>query len=100
MSKDRERILARIEREEKYLSKQEVGTEEYKASLCRLNELETQLAGLKDSKAKNVIETAKVVAGVAMPLIGYVAIIAAEKELTFAGALRDVTKCFLPKKMF
>lgn len=109
-------VFEQIERERSYLEKQEVGTDEYGASLNRLISLEEKLAELehfesesvrkdeqmndekKDKKVKNIIEGCKVVAGVVLPLVGLVCITATEKDTTFTGALRDYTRLFIPKK--
>ena len=110
-------LMEQIEREGKYLAEQEVGTDEYKASMTRLITLEEKLADLekfesesvrkdaqmKDEKrdrfVKNFIDGAKfVIGGVVIPVVGLVCITAAEKEITFTGALREYTKFFIPKK--
>ena len=110
-------VLKQIEREQGYLENQEVGTDEYGASLSRLINLEEKLADLehfefeaarkdeqtknekKDRFVNNVIEGCKfVIGGVVIPVVGLVWITATEKDTTFTGALRDYTRMFIPKK--
>lgn len=100
-------VLELIEEERKHLKEQEIGTDEYDASLKRLVTLEGKLAELeqlekedKDKKVKNIIEVVKVGCGVVIPLIGLVCITASEKEITFTGALKEYTRLFIPKKLF
>lgn len=106
-----------INREHAYLRDQEVGSDEYNASLKRLGELESKLFDLiqleiesaakeqqmkdekRDRKFRTAIEIAKTASGVIMPLVGLVGIMAFEKEQTFTSALRDYVKCFVPKKV-
>lgn len=90
-------LAEQYERERAYLANQEVGSEEYNASLRRLMELETHLTERKSKVTTALIETGKVAANVALPLIGLVWITANERDITFTGALRDYTKYFLPK---
>lgn len=103
-------LKALIDREKKYCDTLEEGSEEYVSSTKRLIDLEKELSNIKKNEAEvdiaresrkngNIIEWAKIGANVVLPLIGFVAIVAAEKEITFTGALRDITKSFLPKKM-
>lgn len=99
-----------IEREKAFLSEQEVGTDEYVASLNRLTKLEQQLVEIQkhkdtvsEGKKNRILGAIGAVAKVAIvdigiPVVGLIAITAAEKEITFTGALRDYTKLFLPKK--
>lgn len=107
-----------IEREHAYLIDQAVGSEEYNASMQRLNTLEDKLVDLehyeadairkdkqaeeekKDRRIRNSIEITKVATGVALPLIGLVAITAFEKDDTFTSALKGYVNCFIPKKLF
>ena len=100
------RLMELIEREKSHLAKQEVGSEEYCASLRRLMDLEKQLAELevnehdkKDKVVRNIYEGVKTASGIAIPLIGLVWITATEKETTFTGVLKEYTRYFLPKKM-
>ena len=99
-----------IERERRYLDQLKIGSDEYVSTMNRLMELEKLLSEIEKNEAEMdqaqksrrmgvILEWAKIGANVALPLIGYVAIVAAEKDITFTGALRDVTKCFLPKKI-
>ena len=53
----------------------------------------------KDRKIKNIFEGIKLASGVIVPMIGLVAITAAEKEITFCGALRGYVNLFIPKKL-
>lgn len=88
------------ERENAYLAEQEVGSEEYKASLQRLMAIKEAMnnPGNKKWIVETSIEGVKVVSGVVLPLIGLVWITATEKDVTFTGALREYTKYFFPKK--
>lgn len=106
-----------IKRERSYLHEQEVGSEEYNASLKRLSDLEGKLFDLekfesetakkdeqtkdekKDKLIRNVFEGVKIVSGVVTPFIGLIWITAVEKEITFVGALKGYTNLFIPKKM-
>ena len=105
-----------MEREHDYLRDQEVGSDEYNASMKRLGELEVKFFDLlklelesadkkkqiaedrKDRRTKNIIEVVKTASGILMPVVGLVGIMAFEKEQTFTSALRDYVKYFLPKK--
>ena len=91
-------LMEQIERERTYLAGLETGSNEYADSQARLLELEKQLAEQEDTLVRTIIEISKVTIGFATPIIGLVWITAAEKDITFTGALRDYTKCFLPKK--
>lgn len=99
-----------IERERRYIDTLNTGSDEYVKSMERLMDLEKLLSEIEKNEAEMdqaqksrligvILESAKIATNVALPLIGYVAIVAAEKDITFTGALRDVTKCFLPKKI-
>lgn len=96
-------LLELVEREKSYLLRQKVGSEEYDASLKRLMSLEKQVSDLegahKDWVSRTILESIKVGGSVILPLVGLVWITAAEKEITFTGALREYTKYFMPKKM-
>lgn len=111
-------LFERIAREQAYLSKQEIGTEEYVASTNRLNTLLDKLADLekfeveterKDEQAKAekkdkvigyVLEGAKIVGGIFVTAAGLIYITANEKEITYTGEARNFIKTFLPKKLF
>lgn len=99
MNKKKNLLMECIERENAYLADQEVGSEEYKASLKRLMDLEKQMSESpkNDRVIRNVIEAVKVGGSIVLPIIGLVCITATEKEYTFTGALKDYTKLFLPK---
>ena len=96
-------LLELVEREKSYLLRQKVGSEEYDASLKRLMSLEKQVSDLegahKDWVSRTILESIKVGGSVILPLVGLVWITAAEKEITFTGALREYTKYFMPKKI-
>lgn len=103
-------LLTLIEREKKHCDSLIIGSAEYVESFGRLMQLESLLAELekaeheknvakKERIVNTILECLKIGSNIGLPLIGYVAIISAEKEITFTGALRDVTKCFLPKRM-
>ena len=105
-----------IKREHDFMCEQQVGSDEYNASMKRLGELENKLFDLvklesesadkekqltdagKDRKIKYIFEGIKVASGVIVPFVGLVGIMAFEKEQTFTSALRDYVKCFVPKK--
>lgn len=91
-------LMEQIEREREYLAAQTTGSEEYIASQQRLASLLKQLSDIDDQAYRFVEGTLRIVNAFAMPLIGLVWITASEKEITFTGALRDYTKCFLPGK--
>ena len=87
------------ERENAYLAEQEVGSEEYKASLSRLMAIREAMNNPnKRWIVETTLEGVKVASGVILPLIGLVWITATEKDITFTGALREYTKYFFPKK--
>lgn len=106
-----------IEREHNFMCDQEVGSDEYNASMKRLGELENKLFDLmklesesadknkqmidekKDRKIKYILEGVKTASGIIVPFVGLVGIMAFEKEQTFTSALRDYVKCFVPKKV-
>lgn len=99
-----------IERERRHIEKLSIGTDEYVDTMKRIVDLEKALSEIEKNGAEIeqaqksrqtgvILEAVKIATNVALPLIGYVAIVAAEKDITFTGALRDVTKCFLPKKI-
>lgn len=89
------------ERENAYLAEQEVGSEEYKASLQRLMAIQEAMNNPNNKKwiVETSIEGVKVATGIIMPAIGLVWITAAEKDISFVGALREYTKYFFPKKI-
>lgn len=95
-------LMEQIERERTYLAGLKTGSLEYADSQERLLELEKQLAVQEDALARTIIDSGKLatgmITGFVLPIIGLVWITASEKEITFTGALRDYTKCFLPKK--
>lgn len=103
----KERYLEMINRESEYLDEQEVGTDEYNASVKRLNELLDKLnelekadASRKDQKFKNGLEVAKVVTGVAVPVgISYL-VIKVEETGSLRSALKGIINTCLPRKMF
>lgn len=110
-------ITALIEREHSHLTQQEAGSDEYNKSVYRLIDLNKELENIensemaalqkeqelaerkKDQRTKNIIEGVKVGSGIALPLIGYVVVVAFEKEDTFTSALKSVVNCFIPKKL-
>ena len=100
MNEKKDILMELQEREKEYLADQEVGSEEYNASLHRIMSLEKQIceSPKNDRLYRNILEGIKVIGGVTLPLIGLVWITAAEKDITFTGALKDYTKLLLPKK--
>lgn len=99
-------LRERYEREYEYLSKQEVGSDEYNASMSRLNILEDKLNDQerfkkerKDRLFSNINEGVKTASGIVLPLVGLVAITAFEKNDTFTTSLRGIVNCFLPRKL-
>lgn len=91
-------LLKLAEREEAYLAEREIGSKEYNESQERLCNLQRQISELGDQNLRTAIEGIKVAGGIVLPLVGLVWITAAEKEITFTGALREYTRYFLPKK--
>ena len=110
-------ITELIEREKAHLAKQEAGSDEYNKSVYRLIDLNKELENIensevsakqkeeelaerkKDQRTKNIIEGVKVGSGIALPLIGYVVVVAFEKDDSFTSALKGVVNCFIPKKL-
>ena len=114
--KSKDLLMKQIEREQIYLDKQKIGTEEYEDSFNRLQSLRKELANIekteaelemkkqelaeskKDKFAKNCIEVGKVVGtGMIMPAIGLVAITAFEKDDSFTSSLKRIIDSFTPK---
>ena len=111
-----ETLMKLKEREEAYLSMQTDGSEEYVKSAARLLDIDRQIQSIKEAeenakrKEREVkserrdrifgrcIDVFKAGAGVVLPIIGLVCMTAAEKDITFRGALADYTKLFIPKK--
>lgn len=104
--KSKEVLLEQMERERTYLNAQEVGTEEYNASMKRLLDYEEKLADLEkfeNEKKHKIADWAWkgvtfVVGSVAIPIGALVYITATEKEHTFRGELRSLTHLCFPKK--
>lgn len=110
-------LREQIERESTYLGGQTVGSEEYNASMERLNVLEDKYAELekteseglrkdkqleeekKDRKHRTVNEYVKTASGIVLPVIGLVAITAFERNDSFTTSLRGFVNCFIPRKM-
>lgn len=110
-------IMELIEREKAHLAKQEAGSDEYNKSVYRLIDLNKELENIensetsavqkekelaerkKDQLTKNIIEGVKVGSGIVLPLIGYVVVVAFEKDDSFTSALKGVVNCFIPKKL-
>lgn len=110
-------IMELIAREKAHLVKQETGSDEYNKSVHRLIDLNRELENIenseasvkqkeeelaerkKDQRTKNIIEGVKVGSGIALPLIGYVVVVAFEKDDSFTSALKGVVNCFIPKKL-
>ena len=99
-----------IERQRRYIDTLDNGTDEYVSAVKLLMDLEKELSEIEKNEAEmvqdqksrrvgTILEAVKIATNVGLPLVGYVVIVAAEKDITFTGALRDVTKCFLPKKI-
>lgn len=95
-----------IARENEYLAKQTVGTEEYNASLERLSGLEEKLVAFdrvnddkKDRAIRYVMEAIKIATGIVLPIVGLVVITAEEREITYRSALKGFINYFLPGKM-
>lgn len=105
-SKARSIVMEMIEREREHLNGCEVGTEEYNDSQKRLIALEEKLAELdridiesKDRFWKFIVEAIKVVGcGIALPVIGLVAITAQERDITYTGAMKALLSSFIPGK--
>ena len=99
-------IEEQIERERTYLANQDVGTDNYNASLERLGGLEDKLISIdrnndekKDRKIKYAFEAIKISTGVIIPIVGLVVITAEEREITYRSALKGFINYFLPGKM-
>lgn len=97
-----------IERERRYIDKLDIGSDEYVSSMKRLMDLEKLLSEIEKNEAETKlaqksrfmgdgIEIAKLATGVLTTTFGLIYIVAQEREMTFTGAMRDITKCFLPK---
>ena len=97
-------VMELVERERAYFAEQEPGSPEYCASQKRLMDLEKLAKEMRTGDVtwerifKIALETIKVIGGIALPLIGLTCITAAEKEITFTGALKEYTRLFLPKR--
>ncbi len=82
---------------------------EHKRKLTKLEidkfEFETEIKNKqmnddkKDRLVRTIIEGVKIGTGVVVPIIGLVWITAAEKEITFTGALKGYASLFVPKKI-
>lgn len=88
-----------IEVEREYFRTLTVGTPEYKESQERLMNLEKQAFEHKESVGKTVIEGAKVVSGVLLPVFGWVVVTSFEKEDSLTSSLKKTVDCFLPKRL-
>lgn len=97
-----------IERERRYIDKLNIGSDDYVNSMKRLMELEKLLSEIENNEAEvklaqksrrmgDGIEIGKVATSVLVSMFGLFYIVAQEREMTFTGAMRDITKCFLPK---
>lgn len=92
-----------IKKEEAYLDKLEIGSEEYVKCLARLQGLNKDLADAdksekedKSAKVKNYIEIGKVVTSVGLGLFSMVYWVANERDLTVTGVCKETVKMFLP----
>lgn len=110
-------LREQIERECTYANDQEVGTEEYNASLKRLSDLENKLIEIekieseaarrdeqtqderKDRRVRNIFEGIKIGSSILVPMVGLVCITAFEKDSTFTSALKGYVNLFIPKKL-
>lgn len=110
-------LLEQIKRENEYLRKQQVGTEDYVNSMYRINELESKLAEVEqfesdaarkdkqwkeemtDRTIKNIIEGVKTASGFVMPMIGLFVILKWEETGSITTALRGYVNNFIPKKL-
>ena len=97
MSK-KKRLMAMIIREREYYDSQPVGSDEYNESQERLKALEKQYAELCEQNSRTAIEGAKVVAGVTLPIFGWVVVTAFEKNDSLTSSLKKVVDCFIPSK--
>lgn len=90
-----------ISREYDYLKEHEVGSDEYNASMRRLNELESKLAEIQKSKSVTTLEYTKVLTGLAVSCGGFVlsmVVLKFEETNTLRSALKSVVQSFIPKK--
>ena len=98
MNKKKDLLLELLERENKFLVEQQVGSEEYNSSLQRVMTIEKQISeSPRRDKLYRILDVIKVGSSVALPIIGLVCITATEKNSTFTGTLKDYTKLFIPK---
>lgn len=97
-----------IKRERRLIETLDTGSDEYVSSMKRLMELEKLLSEIEKNEAEmdqtqksrhmeTILEWAKVAVSIAMPTFGLFYIVSKEEGITFTGAMRDVTKCFLPR---
>lgn len=88
-----------IEREKKYLNDFEVGTEEYNASLKRLNELQDRLAEQEDRFAKNFLDAVKFSIGsVVVPVAMTLVVLRFEETGSITTAMRSWITGNIPKR--
>lgn len=88
-----------IDVEREHFRSLKVGTPEYAESQKRLMNLEKQASEHKESVGKTVIEGAKVVSGVLLPVFGWVVVTAFEKNDSLTSSLKKTIDCFLPKRL-
>lgn len=95
---DKKVLTELIEVEREYFRTLQVGTPEYAESQERLMNLEKQVSAQKESVGKTVLEGAKVVTGVLLPMFGWVVITSFEKNESITSSLKKTIDCFLPKR--
>ena len=88
-----------IEREKAYLKAYEVGSEEYNASLKRLNELQDRLAEQEDRFAKNCLDAVKFSIGsVVVPVAMTLVVLKFEETGSITTAMRSWITGNIPKR--
>jgi hypothetical protein len=93
-------LKEQISREYDYLKEQDVGSDEYNASMKRLNELESKLADIQKSKSVTRLEYTKVLTGLGVSCGGFVLsliVLKFEETNTLRSALKGVVQNFIPK---
>ena len=109
-------LMTLRQREMEFLDNAQAGSEEYIAAQKRLISIEGEIfkreqaeedavRKQKESKSErrrricnSITESVDVAGKIALPVFGIVAVIAAERDIVFGSALKDIVKCFIPKR--